>query len=119
MEAILIVNDVDFTPYLCSGGLQQTEVVRQGRGMVDLNGTAHRTEIVKRGISVGLVEVRDKTWYQLVDALQTRPATVRYIDDLLGDVAKLFYITGPTASAKTVRGGHTYFSGGSFGLEEK
>lgn len=119
MEAILIINDVDFTPYLCSGGLQQKEVVRQGRGMVDLSGTAHRVEIVKRGISVGLVEVRDKTWYRLVGALQTRPATVRYIDDRLGEVVKRFYVTSPAASAKTVRGGHTYFSGGSFELEEK
>lgn len=119
MEAILIINGVDFTPYLCSGGLQQTEVIRQGRSLVDLNGTAHRTEIVKRGISVGLVEVRDATWYQLVGALQVRPATVRYIDDRLGEVVKRFYITDPAASAKTVRGGHTYFSGGAFKLEEK
>lgn len=119
MEAILIINGVDFTPWLRSGGLQQTEVIRQGRTVVGLDGTAYRAEIVKRGISVGLVELRDGTWYRLAAALQGRPAVVRYIDDRLGDCTKRFYITGPTAAAKTVRGGHTYFTGGSFELEEK
>ena len=119
MEAILIINNVDFTPYLRSGGLQQTEVSRQSRSVVDLNGTAYRSEIIKRGISVGLVELRDTTWYRLVDALQDRPAAVRYIDDRLGDCVKWFYVSGPTATAKTVRGGHTYFTGGTFELEEK
>lgn len=115
----MVVNDVDFSPYLCSGGLQQTEVVRQGRSVVDLNGAVHRSEIIKRGISVGLVELRDETWYRLAGALRERPAAVRYIDDQLGEVVKQFYIDGPTASAKTVRGGHTYFTGGAFSLEEK
>ena len=49
----------------------------------------------------------------------TRPATVRYIDDALGDTTRLFYVSGPSAAAKTVRGGHTYFQGASFTLEEK
>lgn len=119
MQAILVVNGVDFTPWLRSGGLQQTEIVRQGRTVVDLNGTAYRSEIVKRGISVGLVELRDGTWYRLAEALRENPAVVRYIDDRLGEVVKLFYVTSPTAEAKTVQGGHTYFSGGTFVLEEK
>lgn len=119
MRAILVINNVDFTPYLRSGGLQQTEVIRQGRSVVDLNGTAYRAEIVKRGISVGLVDMRDVIWYKLAAALRDRPAAVRYIDDRLGETTRLFYIAGPTSAAKTVRGGHTYFTGGSFELEEK
>lgn len=55
----------------------------------------------------------------LAEALKERPAVVRYIDDRLGDCTKRFYITGPTAAARTVRGGHTYFQGASFTLEEK
>lgn len=119
MEVILTVNDVEFTPYLRSGGLQQTEVIRQGRSVVDLDGAVHRIETVKRGISVGLVELRDVTWYRLVDALRKRPAVVRYIDDQLGEVVKQFYVTGPAAAARTVQGGNTYFTGGTFELEEK
>ncbi len=119
MEAILIINNVDFTPWLRSGGLQQTEIVRRGRSVVTLDGTEYRSELVKRGITVSLVELRDGTWYRLMDALRVRPATVQYIDDRLGRVIRQFYVDGPTAAAKTVRGGHTYFSGGAFSLEEK
>ena len=114
MEAILIINNVDFTPWLRSGGLQQTEIVRRG-----LDGTEYRSGILKRGISVSLVELRDTSWYRLTDALRARPAAVRYIDDRLGETVRQFYVDGPTAAAKTVRGGHTYFSGGAFSLEEK
>lgn len=119
MEAILVINGTDFTPWLKEGGLQQSEISRRGRSMVDLNGTEYRDEVIKRAISVSLVEMRDTTWYKLTAALRPRPAAVRYIDDGLGDVTKLFYISGPTAVAKTVRGGHTYFSGGTLSLEEK
>lgn len=119
MEAILIVNGVDFSPWLLEGGLQQTEVLRLSRGVVTLDGVSHRQEVVKRGIAASLVELRDGTWYRLLAALRTRPATVRYIDDALGDTTRLFYVTGPSAAARTVRGGHTYFRGASFTLEEK
>lgn len=119
MEAKLIINGTDFSPWLLEGGLQQTEVVRLGRSVVTLDGTAHRQETVRRGLSVSLVELRDGTWYRLLDALQIRPAAVRYIDDRLGDTTKLFYVSAPTAAAKTVRGGHTYFQGASFTLEER
>lgn len=119
MRAFLIINGVDFSPYLLSEGLCQTEILRQEREVVGLDGVSHRTETVKRGISVGLAELRDDTWYRLIEALRVRPATVRYLDDRLGNVAKRFYVTGPAAAAQTVRGGHTYFTGGSFTLEEK
>ena len=119
MKAILIINGTDFTPWLQSGGFQQMEIVRRGRSVVDLNGTEYRDEIIKRSIAVSLIEMRDTTWYRLIAALRVRPAAVRYIDDALGDVTKKFYVSGPTAAAKAVRGGHTYFSGGTFSLEEK
>lgn len=119
MRAILIINGVDFTPWLRSGGLQQTEIVRQGREVTALDGTVYRAEIRKRGISAGLVELRDDTWRRLLAALEVRPVQARYADDRLGVCTKLFYVSGPSAAAKTVRGGHTYFSGGGFELEEK
>lgn len=119
MEAILIINGVDFTPWLLAGGLQQTEVPRLQRSVVTLDGVSHRQEVIKRGISASLVEVRDTTWQRLQTALGTRPALVSYIDDSAGSAQRLFYVSGLTASAKTVRGGHTYFSGGAFTLEER
>lgn len=119
MRAILIINGVDFGPYLRSEGLTQTEITRRGRSVVTLDGTEYRNEIVKRSIAVSLVELRDKTWYRLASALNTRPASVRYIDDRYGDNTRLFYVSGLTSAAKTVRGGNTYFSGIAFQLEEK
>lgn len=119
MEAKLIINGVDFSPWLLAGGLRQSETYRLSRSVVTLDGTAHRQEAVKRIIAASLVELRDETWYRLLAALRERPAAVRYVDDHLGDTTRLFYVTGPAAAAKTVRGGRTYFSGGTFTLEEK
>ena len=119
MRATLIINGTDFSPYLRSGGLQQTEIPRQGRSVVALDGTAYRSEIIKRGLSVGLIDMKDTEWRRMLEALRDRPVQARYMDDRMGDVTKAFYVTGPTAAARTVRGGHTYFTGGSFELEEK
>ena len=119
MEAILIINGTDFSPYLRSEGLVQREITRQGREVVDLNGTSHRSGIIKRDISAELIELRDETWYRLSAALRDRPAQVRYIDDRLGEVVKTFYVSVSSSAAKTVRGGHTWFSGVSLELEEK
>ena len=119
MRAILIINGIDFGPDLRSEGLIQTEITRQGRAVVDLNGTSYRAGIIKRGISAELVEVRDEVWYRLAAALRERPVQVRYIHDRLGEVVKTFYVSGPSAAARTVRGRHTWFSNVSFELEEK
>lgn len=119
MEAILIINGVDFSPWLLAGGLRQSETSRLSRSVVTMDGVLHLHEVVKRSIAVSLVELRDDTWYRLRAALQTRPALVRCIDDGIGDSTRLFYAYGITTSAKTVRGGHTYFQGASFTLEEK
>lgn len=118
MEAKLTINGEDFAPWLKEGGLRQTEVIRKGRSIVTLDGTDHRAGIVKRHISASLVELRDETWYRLLAALQDRPAQVGYLDDSAGETQRLFHVSNPVASAKTVRGGHTYFSGATLELEE-
>ena len=118
MQAILIINGTDFTPWLLSGGLQQTEVLRLSRNVVTLDGVSHQQEVVKRGIAVSLVELRDGTWMRLLAALQARPASVAYTNASAGSTTHLFHVSGPSATAKTVRGGHTYFQGGAFTLEE-
>ena len=72
MRAILIINGVDFTPWLRSGGLQQTEIARQGRSVVALDGTAYRSEIIKRGLSVGLIDMKDTAWRRMLEALREK-----------------------------------------------
>ena len=119
MQAKLKINGVDFSPWLKENGLQQTEIVRTGSSITTMDGMLHQTQIIKRGITVSLVELRDATWYRLMGALRTRPATVEYIDDEKGERSAAFYVVSPTATAKTVRCGITYFGGGTFSLEER
>lgn len=118
MEAKLIINGVDFIPWCKRGGVQQSDVKRQSRTVTTLDGTLRQTETLKRSVRVELVELRDATLKRLAEAL-TSPATVEYTDKRLGDVTKLFYVSGPDATEKTIQGGNTYWSGVSFSLEER
>lgn len=115
----LTINGTDFTQWLAEEGLTIGEEVRQSSEVVALSGVLYRAEIVKRSISVSLVELRDVTWRKLLDALQDRPAKVTYTDDLQGEKTALFWVSSPEATAKTVRGGITYYSGISFELTER
>lgn len=118
MEVKLIINGVDFTPHLKQSGLQQYEIYRQQVEVIARDGTKYRTQTIKRGIQAQLMERRDEVWYRLRGALMQRPATVEYIDEAEGEMVKKFYIENPTASARIVRGGVTYFDGISLTMEE-
>lgn len=118
MQVFLDVNGLIITGSIAENGITQSEVSRRAKEVVTLDGLLERAEVLKRRISVRLVEVTDKRWYEICAALKTRPATVHYIDDKLGETTKLFYVSSPTASARRVVGGITYFRGGSFTLEE-
>lgn len=118
MEAKLIINGVDFTPWCKRGGIQQTDIQRQYRSVVSLDGTLYEKGVIVRGITVNLVELRDSTLSRLTAAL-TSPATVEYTDKRYGDVTRTFYVRGPTAQEKVIQGGNTYWSGVTFDLEQK
>ncbi|MCI8527268.1 MAG: hypothetical protein HFF17_15460 [Oscillospiraceae bacterium] len=119
MRAKLIINGVDFSPWILEEGLEQYEITRQERSVVGLDGVDYRTAVVKRGMNVSLTRMKDETWYRLLGALRRRPAEVEYVDDALGSAKKLFYVSAPTATTRLVRGNTTYFGGGSFTLEER
>ena len=119
MRAKLIVNDLDLSSVIREGGLQQSEEVRLSRSVTTLDGTLHQVETVKRNISVSLVGLRDDGYRKVMNALKTRPATVTYVDDSLGERTALFYVESPGATAKTVWGGHTWYSDISFSLKER
>ncbi len=118
MEVRLIINDVDFSPYIASGGIKEGEILRVNRSVVTLDGTEYRTSVRKSRLSVSLVELRDNTRSRLLSAL-TSPATVYYNGGTGGESVRTFYISDFSSEAKTVRGGHTYWSGMAFTLEEK
>ena len=118
MEAKLSTGTTDFSLYVKENGISHREIVRQSRSIVALDGTEYRSRIVKQGLSVQLVEMRDTTLAKLLEGV-TSPAEWTYSDKFGSVKTGTFYITGPTATAKTVRGGNTYLSGVSFELEER
>ena len=117
MQLKLTINGVDFTPWVAEGGMTYSPLVRQSRSIVVLNGTEYRTNVQKDGWTVHLIEVRDSTLSTLSAAI-TSPATVIFTDRAGTDVTRTMYVTGPTYTAKAVRGGNTYYSGVSLTLEE-
>ena len=117
MQIKLTINGVDFAPWVAENGLTRSPLVRQSRSIVVLNGTEYRTNIQKDGWTVQLIEVRDSTLSTLSAAI-TSPATVIFTDRTGTDVTRTMYVTGPTYTAKAVRGGNTYYSGVSLTLEE-
>lgn len=118
MQYTMFINSVDFSPYLRENGVQQYTVTRNARSVVTMDGTLFRSAVEKVGLRVQLREVRDKNLADLTAAL-SQQVPVKYTDRKLGDVTKTFYVTGLTATTKTVRGGNTYWSGVSFTLEER
>lgn len=118
MQIEFVLNDFDAGPWLIEDGLIQSEIVRLGRSVVTLNGTIHQGQIIKRGITANFVEMRDKNWYALNEALSSRPVLVKYVDDRLGPRIAKFLVSNPSAAAKTVQGGITYFDKGTVTLEE-
>lgn len=119
MQVQLIINSVDFSRWIKEGGLQFGETYRQSRDVTTLDGTLYRTQIIKTTISVELVELRGNTLAQLKTGLTVNPATVQATTTDGQTVTGLYYISNLSTSAKTVRGGNTYYSGTSFELEER
>ena len=118
MQTKLTINGMDMTPWLAREGLVLTPLVRQSRSVVTLDGREYRTEIVMHSITAQFVELRDNTLGKIRAALSS-PATVTFTDDFGNELTRVMYVTGPTVTAKTVQGGHTYYSGVSITLEER
>lgn len=118
MEAKVIINNVDFSPWIAEDGIEYSDISRQGREVTVLNGTLYKSEILKKGLDVSLVELRDSTLATLQNAI-TSPATVQFTTRDGQLVTRTCYVSDITATAKTVRGGNTYFSGVSFSVEER
>lgn len=118
MEGKWIVNGFDLSTFLMEGGVSYGANIRQGRDIVVLSGTLHRKEVRKRTLSFQLVTLRDSTWAKLQDAL-SQQGTLDYPEKDGLQTQKTFYFSEPQYTAKTVRGGNTYYSGVSFEAEER
>ena len=69
-------------------------------------------------LTQGITEVRDVTLAAMTAALAVSPAAVTFTGRNGTEQTRRFYVTGPEAAEKTVRGGITYWSGVTFTLEE-
>lgn len=118
MEYKIIINGFDLSPYLLAGGVSESPVVRQSREIVTMDGTLHRREVRRKGWRVQLVTLMDSTYALIREALDS-PAQCRITRPDGSTDSRIFYITEPAGAIKTVRGGHSYYSGVSFELEEK
>lgn len=118
MEAKIIINNTDFSPWIVEDGLEFSDIYRQSRDVTVLNGTLFRAQVKKLEIGISLVELRDSTLALLETAL-TSPATVQYSLTNGQTVTKTFYVSGYSRGVKTVKGGNSYYSGVKFDLEEK
>ena len=118
MQVRLSINGVEITPWLSEGGYVLAPLLRQSRSIITLGGTEYRTEVVKHSLSVTLVELRDTTLQTIRSAISS-PATVLFTDEEGRELTRTMYSSGLKAAAKTMRGGHTYFSGVSMTLEER
>lgn len=118
MQIRLNINGFELAPWLAENGYILSPLIRQSRSVITLGGTEYRTEVKKHSIEATTVELRDNTLRSIKAAL-TSPATVIFTDDEGNDLTRTMYVSGPTATAKTVRGGNTYFAGVTITLEER
>lgn len=119
MQYKLIINGVDFAPWLAANVVQGT-AYRNARSVVTRDGRLHKTEREKRTISVPLITLSDSMLHSVMTALTPRLASVTYTDrDTGANRTAQFYINNPTATAKRVLGSTTWYEGVSFTLEER
>ena len=119
MEAKLIINGTDFSPWVAEDGIKYGATYRQSRDVVVLSGTLYRAQIEKYTLSVSLVELRDNTMATLKAAMLTNPATVQFTTPSGETLTRTCYLSDPSEGARTVKGGNTYYSGVGFTVEER
>lgn len=119
MQAKWILNGLDVSLWLRENGVAYSEIHRQSRSVITLDGTLEQAAVIKRGLTLDFMTLGDKKLAELEQALETRPVTLIYTEKKRTTATKLFYVTAFDSGVKTVRGGNTYWSGVRLGLEER
>lgn len=114
----LIINGTDFTSYVAQEGLVQTDIVRQSRTIVTLDGVEHRAGSIKRQIDVTLITMRLSRLVELMSAI-TQPSSVTYYDRDFGEVTGTFWVEGLTHADKKVDAGEAFVDRVTFSLIER
>lgn len=117
MQAKVVINSVDFSGLVAREGITQTEIRRQSRTVVTLDGTEQRTYIPKRQFNISFLEMPEARLQQLAAAI-TQPSTVEILDRELGLITRSFWVEGLTNVNKIVEGDTTYMNGVSLTMVE-
>ena len=118
MQAKLIINGVDFIPFIVEGGIEQTDVERYTVQVVTINGNMHRRCVRRRAIDISLRELRDEVIFRLFSTLKPDMVSVTYTDIESGaDRTGVFHVMNRSAGLRVIKGGNTYCAGGKFRLE--
>lgn len=120
MIAKLIINGVDFIPFLREGGVEQYPIVRQQVRVVYLGGKLVERSIEKRGMNLAAMKLRDVHKDTVVGALKSaNPAVVEYTDQELGNRTSNFYVRDVKSAIEQIKGGNTYWNNITATLEEE
>lgn len=120
MIAKLIINGVDFIPFLREGGVEQYPIVRQQVQVVYLGGKLVSRSLEKRGMNLSLLKLRDVHKDTVLGALSAAsPAVVEYTDQSLGDRESRFYVRDVKSAVHHIEGGNTYWNNITATLEEE
>lgn len=119
MIAKLIINGVDFIPFLREGGVEQYPVVRQSVAVVYLNGDLTERRLEKRGMNLAALKLRDSHRETVMAALKAAsPVVVQYTDQEMGERTAKFYVRDVKSNIKNIAGGNTWWNNITFTLEE-
>lgn len=120
MIAKLIINGVDFIPFLREGGVEQYPIVRQRVQVVYLGGKLVERSVEKRGMNLAMLKLRDSHKDTVMAALkEATVATVEYTDQDLGERTSRFYVRDAKSTIERIEGGNTYWSNITATLEEE
>ena len=119
MRAILEIDQKDFGPYIKSGGIAVTPVVRSAKTVTTLNGTLHKFFVKKWSMKVTLLDMSDSDFQELSAKLQNSPCYVKYADFEKGlQITGKFHISDLGYTISKTIGNITYLTEISFKLEE-
>lgn len=119
MQATWTINGLDVSRLLAEDGVSYSEIYRQSRGIITLDGMLEQTQVIKRGLSLTFMTLQDRRLAELTAALKARPVTMIYTEKDGSAATRLFYVTGFSGGVKVVRGGNTYWTGVQLELEER
>ncbi len=121
MKMVVVINSVDFTPFILVGKLtwEKNDIDGSNAGRT-LDGVMHRQRVTsKRKLSFTCKRMTTEQLQELCLALAPEYVQVTYLDPEMGMVTKPFYSSQLSSVAWGAIDGTTYWEGAQFSLVER